>query len=325
MTDWVNRDSTHLGVDRIFTSPTAFALYDNLFAAFEKAAGAPVLANDYIVAAMILNAQVTQAKIANASVGQAQLKSTTAAQSVVLLVNSSGTITLTGGTYAWYTFGANGMTVVFGAGDTAAGVLGFHNTSGGEQETVFIDQRYIQASPPYRHGPCYVFIWMSAGGQIKGVTVSPDPPWAHHGPTNITPSEWIMVNRVLTPYRRRKLIDGVPIEAAFKDSVIRRRIEQDTATRGEDLVELTPEYKDSDIAVVPHPYLGNPFAPGDVMLLLEPGTRMMQLFADMCDVGQAREAYDIVKNGQLVIDNTDLRVPGAPPGVQTVRASWKLT
>lgn len=41
MTDFVERNSTHLGADRIFTSPTAWALYENLLAVAEGSTGAP--------------------------------------------------------------------------------------------------------------------------------------------------------------------------------------------------------------------------------------------------------------------------------------------
>lgn len=67
MTDFAALDIDDLGVDRIGTSPTAFALYDNLFAFAEKATGAPVLANNYVVTAMIANSQVTAAKLAAGS------------------------------------------------------------------------------------------------------------------------------------------------------------------------------------------------------------------------------------------------------------------
>jgi hypothetical protein len=62
MTGFVSRDDTNLGVGRIFTSPTAYALYENLFAFAEKASGAPVLANNYIVNAMVSNGQLGSEK-----------------------------------------------------------------------------------------------------------------------------------------------------------------------------------------------------------------------------------------------------------------------
>lgn len=67
MTDFAALDIDDLGVDRIATSPTAYALYENLFAFAEKASGAPVLANNYIVTAMITDANVTSAKLATGS------------------------------------------------------------------------------------------------------------------------------------------------------------------------------------------------------------------------------------------------------------------
>lgn len=77
MTDFVTLDTDDLGVDRIATSPTAFALYDNLFAFAEKAAGAPVLANSYVVAAMMASNSVGTAAIINANVTAAKLASGT--------------------------------------------------------------------------------------------------------------------------------------------------------------------------------------------------------------------------------------------------------
>jgi hypothetical protein len=65
MTAFVSRDDTNLGVGRIFTSPTAYALYENLFAFAEKASGAPVLANGYVVEAMLGAGAVTTTKLAS--------------------------------------------------------------------------------------------------------------------------------------------------------------------------------------------------------------------------------------------------------------------
>ena len=48
MTDFVTRDDTNLGVGRILTSPTLYALYDNPIAIAEGAAGAPRILGEAI-------------------------------------------------------------------------------------------------------------------------------------------------------------------------------------------------------------------------------------------------------------------------------------
>ena len=87
--------------------------------------------------------------------------------------------------------------------------------------------------------------------------------------------------------------------------------------------EITLAYKDSDMAVIPHPF-GN-LGPGVTVALLEPGTTMMQRFADFCDANAASEVRKIIQSGKLVIDSTPLTIADMPPSVVALRARWKLT
>lgn len=60
---WVDLSSA-FGFGTLLTSSQMQNLRDNITAAFNKDAGAPVLANDYVVTAMIADNQVTTAKLA---------------------------------------------------------------------------------------------------------------------------------------------------------------------------------------------------------------------------------------------------------------------
>ena len=68
MTDFVTRDDTNLGVGRILTSPTMYAVYDNLFSLASGGLGAP-----RIQTAAIQDEAVTNAKLAGPTAGTANL------------------------------------------------------------------------------------------------------------------------------------------------------------------------------------------------------------------------------------------------------------
>ena len=262
---------------------------------------------------------VSTAALADASVSQVKLKTTTAAGSQAIGAGTSVAYALTGGTYSWWTASGAGNGVdgfVFSHGDTAAGVLGVMNVNGVSQ-TFYHDERYIQASPPYNWGPCFVFLAVDTLGNIKHARVSNDPPWAYHGPTDITPQ----YHRNGKSYRAVKMIDGVPLRAAIKNAAIRDRLLRSEAVVSEREVEITLDYKDSDKGVMPHWFLGNDLT-GLTVVMLEPGTVLMQRFADFCDDSGARDVlHDILLAGRLSIGNTSLGLPGAP--VMCVHARLK--
>lgn len=134
------------------------------------------------------------ASVGAAAVGQAQLKTATATGSLALTSSQQGSIALTGGTYSWWTASSSvvgskhgaqyGM--VFGNGNTAAGIIGLTGEVGSSSlRTFYIDERYIQASPPYSVGGNrwnhFVYVMRNSIGEILGYYEAPDPTWMHHG------------------------------------------------------------------------------------------------------------------------------------------------
>lgn len=265
-----------------------------------------------------------QAGLTASAVGQAQLKTTTASTTSASMAaeGDETSVTLTGGTYAWWTAGVvgGGKAVAFGFGDTSAGVLGFHNVSG-FNVTINVDERYVQASPPYNLGngdiPLFVYALMRADGTIEAVSVAPDPTWAYHGPTDITP-QWFVDGK---PYRRNASINGVSLREALKDAATMRAfMAGDLEPVYEDL-EITHDVKNRDMDLFPHNWVGNNLA-GLTVVMLEPlGAVVDRLALIHADQG-AREVRDLILKGYLTIGNTMVGA-NAPRAVTPVRVAWK--
>jgi len=165
------------------TSAQMQNLRDNITAAFEKASGAPVLANDYVVSAMIGTNQVgsdaidggnlgniiTQGDIAANAVGQSELKTSSAS------VNnpSDGNYAMTGGLYCYYP-----QTKVQ-AGNTTDFYIGYQQTqtsyatdigwdqSGGGQN--YAQWYYVSASGEFH----WIFL-LYENGILTGMSQAPD-------------------------------------------------------------------------------------------------------------------------------------------------------
>ena len=118
MTDFVTRDDDNLGVGRILTSPTMYALYDNLFAVASGAAGAPRI-QDASLSTTVTTAGTdwVLARTAAASVGAA-------------------------GTYAFLRPANN---VTYGPGDTLAGSSLRYS---GAPRTTFADLTAVDGDAP---------------------------------------------------------------------------------------------------------------------------------------------------------------------------------
>jgi len=268
---------------------------------------------------------IIQTMILSGAVGQAQLKTATASGSVtVVSVNS---FTLTGGTYSIWTAsaeeGANGSGMLFGNGDTAAGVIGLHNNSV-DAKLFYVDERYVQACPPYNLGngdiPLFAMALVARDGSLRGVSVALDPVWAYNGPTDIRP-ERIEGGKA---YRRYPLLEDLELHQALKIAAVRERF-----IKGESPLlmverEITHAVKNADMALHPHPWAqGNDLA-GLTPVMLDPFSPLVDRLRLILEHQGAHEVRDLILAGRLTIGNVPLALT-APPGVMPVTASWKLT
>ena len=338
MTSFVTLTATNLGVDRVATSPTAFALYENLLAVLQKdataiAAGA-VLANSYVVTAMIAELNVTQGKLANAAVGQAQLKTTTGEVSTT---SATTLLTLPGGEYGFYptirssASSANTFKALIGGvdhfshADLGTSYLTRIVLGSSAAQTTFAQQRYVQASPPYDLGngevPLFVFALVDALGNILATYVAADPPWANNGRTIIRPEFMDAQGR---GFRRRKVMPFTWQEAK-NDPVKRAQFADQLANAPLELYEITQAVKQADMPLIPHPFQGNDLT-GKTVVLIDPVSRICEGLLRMHEeFSSAPESVaELLHGDYLRLGNTPLP-RSAPPGVIAVSANWKPT
>lgn len=254
-------------------------------------------------------------------IDRADLDTTTASWTESIISGGTATRALTGGTYSWWTMSGDNVSplaIGWGTGNAAAGTLAFFN-AGGSTHAVYGDERYIVASPPYTHGPCFVFLGIKPDNSIPLLSVAIDPPWAYHGPTDITP-QYVRGGK---KYRKQKTIGGINSRIARKDKNILRQLMTGKINEEETEVEVTLEFKDSDMSLIPHPFMGSTLD-GATVVMLEPGSKMMERFEQLCLEGDASEVRSLISDGYLILDNTGIQMPG-PPGVSIIRPRWKLT
>lgn len=307
-------------------SATGTIVFDGIRAGSVRVGQAHIVAGG-VGSTELANDAVGQAHIVAGAVGQGELKTTTASGSTNIGGGVHGTIALTGGTYSWWTASSssalsNGIT--FGSTNTAAGTLGLYNNDAGGL-AFNRDERYVQASPPYTHGPTFVFLMLDGLGNIVNVEVGFDPTWAYHGPTDITPQFW----RSGVPYRRMGVYDGKTLREIIESkddpllrAVLAGRVEQVEAER-----EITLAYKDSDMNARPHPWCYNRpgFFTGMTVVMLEPGTALMLKLQEIADQSHAHEVLALIRGGYITVDNRPLGIPSLPAAVRPLRANWKLT
>lgn len=276
-------------------------------------------AGNTVPEAGITNLAVTEAKLAASVVAQGKLKTTTASGSTAFSPDTPFSVTLTGGTYSWWTLSGGdsgtGNGLGFSNGDLAAGVIGL--VARGYSGSCFREERYVQASPPYRRR-FFAYLAINGLGNIVHSSFATDPPYAYHGPTDITPQYF----RNGRPYRFIRKYDGLLLPTALKDSASAKRFFSGNSTVTQEEVEITLDYKESDIALFPHPFLGSDLS-GLTIVQLELSDVIADRFAETCDLGCASEIRKIALNNWLVIDNQPLSEPNAPPGIISVRARLK--
>lgn len=302
---------------------------DNFTAAVEGHAGSPkILAaalnqvggSEAVSTPTIRNLAVTTSKLNAGTVNQSKLFTTTASGSTsTAIVTFEAAYALVGGTYSWWTASAittSTTRVGLGNGDTAAGTIGFGGTVSGT--AIYIDERYVQASPPYRYGPLFITLMLSKSGGIIGSQIAEDPIWAYHGPTNIS-IEYYKGDR---GYRKCCFVDGVPLCKALSDkNTMSRFIENDLETQ-EIEVEVTLDYKDSDAKLIYHPFGIVP--EGATVLLIRPETGFIDKLHTILKEDHAGTVRDLFLNNYIDIDNSsDIALPGLPNHFKSYNAKWR--
>ena len=155
------------------------------------------IAGSTITGGNIAGSTITEGNIASGAIHRAQLSAATAATEIAIGPNANYNFAMIGGAYSFHGVsatgsgsGTNSVIVVFGGGGNAGlGYLGFLNSAtAGDTEYAWINENYINSSPPYNFGEAFIYVAYDKDGKIVGISAALDPTWAHHGPHSIVPT-----------------------------------------------------------------------------------------------------------------------------------------
>jgi len=331
------------------TSFLVNALDNNVAQTMSKAAGAPVLANGYVTQAMLAAAvdaklldiaRIQSAHFANSVVNQAAMKTATFSVSATAFTGNGSLAEA----FLNHPGGANGSAYDLSLGPTVtardedfnsnAGIeprhtgfrlwaKGFSGTNVSRAASISAtwSGRYITASKPYsldgiNEIEWFVFVKIK-DGEIVAISISPDPPWAHNGPSNITPDGYFVAadnqpSLIDKPYKllSNLQVAGVDAFAMLADPATRAEAIQLIATRTFEKTLIDYDFKNTDMALFPHPFINDgDLAESEIVMADYLSPVMLQL-------GQAVTAEQIQ---QLLSANilgfTDTVSRPAPPGV----------
>lgn len=326
-------------------SPITVGLIDKLdqnpHAIAEGASGAPkiqaaALDSNCVTAAKIASSAVGQSEIASGAVHRSELETATASGSTNITSDSSNDVALTGGDYSWWTgsgeeYQGTGQ-IVFGHGDTAAGVLGLYNLSANRSLLFYRNERYIQSSPPYDMGdgeiPLFIFLLIdNATGEPCCIEVAQDPTWAYHGPTDITPDR--MDKAMGRKYKRVRMIEDsglTPSQARLVNAELFNEYRRGRKALETHEIEIDATFKNSDMNIASNPWVYNKpdYFAGKTPVLLNPFASPMQHLYDLQSEVHASEVRDLIQENHFSIKNESLNLKG-PQGVQVVDFDWRKT
>ncbi len=247
-------------------------------------ASAQINSNHYVngsidLAHMSANS-VDSAQLVAASVKQGELSTALQQSSASISALGIAEITFTGGTYNFMAgigssaFGSSaqgdidGMTITPHNNGAYQNVIAIMNTQSGASDTYFFQSRYIQASPPYDLGdgeiPLFIFVIIdNSTGDIVGVDIAADPPWANNGPTDIR------ADRIDEEGKKFRTVRTSPITIANIKSGAATIQDLLDSSPVETEIEITAEFKNSDMNIIPHPW-GNTDMSGKTLALMDP-------------------------------------------------------
>ena len=269
------------------------------------------IAGSTITGTNIASGTVTEGNMASGAIHRAQLSTATASGNIGGGGGTgwNGTYSLAGGNYSWPTASASNYAnsnsaldafFVFGSGGQGQGVLGIAVYGGGSASINFyIQENYINSSPPYNFGEAFVYVAFDKQGKIVGISAALDPTWAHHGPHSIVPTHRSKSGK---PLVYQDMLDGVIFSEAMKDKARRLAYLKGELTKERGEVEITVDYKDTDMHTHPHPFGSDSVAR---VILMHPDSACNNGLVDMLKAGHASEIVTMIEDGDL-IPGTDL-------------------
>lgn len=169
--------------------------------------------------------------------------------------------------------------------------------------TLYAQQRYVTASPPFDLGDGevggFIFLLIDNTGKVIASYIADVPPWAYNGKTNITackkcPITGKKYRKALKKRTFEEIISGVPTEY--------------------ELEEITQEIKNRDMADIPHPFFN--IKSDQKVVMLDPMSNIVKNLIEEQNAGN-EEVLKYIASGKISPDNTALKRKG-PKGVMQV-------
>jgi len=303
-------------------------------AALEQTGG-----SEAVTTATIRANAITQTEVNTAAIGQDELNDATQNYSVSV---SAASLTLqagavsTGGPFVMgysVQHTGTGTIDIIGMMGRKATATSYENyitmmaSSDSGARTCDILALYIAASPPYSFGagdiPLFVFAQVENGtGRIISTSASVDPPWMNNGKTRVHAE---VRNKAGQSFMYVPKTPFTSYEQVASNPVLRRRYTQAMADFREDriangeLIEITKQFKNSDMDEVPHAFMGVE-EPNATTVLLDPLSPVVLELYDMRRNGETI-SY-LLHDGDIKIGNTHTPMNG-PQGLKIVSADWK--
>lgn len=181
----------------------------------------------------------------------------------------------------------------------AMAAMPFRYFSSSASETVFGDQTYVTASPPFDMGDGevggFLFLELDNQGEVLGHYMADVPPWGYNGPTSI---------------KADKIINGKKYKKQIRKRTIEQIIADPTMADQYDMVEITHDVKNADMGLLPHPFGGSE----NNIVMVDPMCPIVKKMIEMQNAGENMKDF----LDYIVPDNESLNRKG-PKGVQQVK------
>ena len=278
------------------------------------------IAGSTITGGNIAGSTITEGNMASGAIHRAQLSTATASGNVGVGSGGYATYTLSGGQFSWWTGSAYGsgsgsgltQACMWGSPGAGPGLIGIFNSSTNDSSnTFFVQENYINSSPPYNFGEAFVYVASDKQGKIVGISAALDPTWAHHGPHSIVPTHRSKSGK---PLVYQDMLDGVIFSEAMKDKARRLAYLKGELTKERGEVEITVDYKDTDMHTHPHPFGSDSVAR---VILMHPDSACNNGLVDMLKAGHASEIVTMIEDGDLIPGADLISHPYSP--IPTVR------
>ena len=268
---------------------------------------------------------IAEGNLGSGAIHRAQLSTATAASMLGLGPLGAGNLSLAGGEYSYWAFGSNSTAssatgyMMAGNGNPGLGVMGIYcgTQVSGSTSYIYINENYINSSPPYNFGESFIYVAFDKNNKIVGVSAALDPTWAHHGPHSIVPTHWSKSGK---PMIWQETLDGVIFTEALKDDRLFRAYHNGEIEVEKTEVEITIDYKDLDKDIHPHPFGSDSIAR---VVMMHPDSKIANRLTKTLQAGGASEIVKRIESGIIVPGTTSIAYPHAPKGIDVVKFKIK--